>query len=935
MKKLLTLIILVMIIGYGQQYGQALSGTYYIGDPGTKPGGGDPEYATLKAACDDINSKGLSNNVSFYITSNLTENTNVTLGINSEYEILFKPAPTVTPTVTYTQSADNSGISGAFVIGYATSSGVMIPTKNIVIDGSNSDGGTTRDLKFISATGTNAYPFRIRGNCDNITIKNCEITANKSTIAYSIWLNPVLDTGVNYIPDNCTIENCNISSATSNSGTAIHISRSGTTTESMKNTLIKNCMIIAKHRGIHLDGFTENITIEKNTFEVTQTNSGYLSACINGNAIYSTGIVNIFNNDFRKISTVNTSTSYGIRGITASGGGTWYIVNNFFGGFSGGGSLNELTAVRCGSTCVIYNNTIYMNNQTTSGGIYRGIWVAAGNPLIENNIIYNLEDDYVTYNFYGLGTSDFNNLYRNGTLNSKIGYYLADRSTLDDWKNATGQDQNSVSKVVSFASSTDFHLNYYSQGDFDLAGTPIESVTTDIDGNLRNSTYPYMGADENVNISLAPYKRNCDGVANDWTGIPSPTVHASVISNTEAIYTGESGDCRTDQHGGDINGDYNNDLTEVRYTRDENFIYFLFKFRDIIDINRPYIAITIDKDRTDDSPVWIGDDSPVTLNPSTNRGWERQVAIHATTNRSFYPELFADDGSEWYGPLSNYSVGYDEDNNIIEVRLALYDLNIDSNSDVTFTFATFNNVVGYNNAVNTTTASYLDAVTPGYAGTSNAYFRVGGNTIAAEYNENFNTNVNWQQVLTPLPVELTSFQASYNENLVTLTWQTATEINSYCFEVERSNDNTTWDKIGSVNAGGNSNKVLNYEYFDNITTDGKYYYRLKQIDLDGSFKYTSVVEVNAVMPMLYSLSQNYPNPFNPTTKINYSIPVNAKVTLNIYSITGELVITLVDEDLTAGNYTIDFDASKLASGTYFYRIIANDFIQTKKMLLIK
>lgn len=186
-----------------------------------------------------------------------------------------------------------------------------------------------------------------------------------------------------------------------------------------------------------------------------------------------------------------------------------------------------------------------------------------------------------------------------------------------------------------------------------------------------------------------------------------------------------------------------------------------------------------------------------------------------------------------------------------------------------------------------------------------------------------------------LPVELSNFVASFKNNLVTLTWQTATEINSYCFEVERSNDNTTWVKIGSVNAGGNSNKVLNYEYFDNITTDGKYYYRLKQIDLDGSFKYTSIVEVNAVMPIQYSLSQNYPNPFNPTTKINYSIPVNAKVTLNIYSITGELVTTLVDEDLAAGNYTIDFDASRLASGTYFYRIIANDFVQTKKMILIK
>jgi len=362
--------------------------------------------------------------------------------------------------------------------------------------------------------------------------------------------------------------------------------------------------------------------------------------------------------------------------------------------------------------------------------------------------------------------------------------------------------------------------------------------------------------------------------------------------------------------------------------------------QNIFDINKPYIAVTVDKDRTDSFPVWIGDESPVTLNPGTNRGWERQLAIHTTSENNLNIELFADDGDKWYGPLSNYAVSGSMPNKLIEARIALYDLSILPDDEITFTIATFDhkrkdgNVV-YNNDGDVTYLSYIDAVTPGYPDDNFSYFRVGGDYKALEYNENLNNNVVWQLSLTPLPVELISFNAYYTKNVITLNWQTATEINSYCFDIERSNDNTNWVKVGSINAGGNSNKVLNYEYFDNVTAEGKYYYRLKQIDLDGQYKYSSIIEVNAMIPKQYSLSQNYPNPFNPVTKISYSIPVKANVTLNIYNITGELVATLVDKDLTAGTYTIDFDASKLSSSTYFYRIIANDYTQTKKMLLIK
>ena len=98
---------------------------------------------------------------------------------------------------------------------------------------------------------------------------------------------------------------------------------------------------------------------------------------------------------------------------------------------------------------------------------------------------------------------------------------------------------------------------------------------------------------------------------------------------------------------------------------------------------------------------------------------------------------------------------------------------------------------------------------------------------------------------------------------------------------------------------------------------------------------TSVDSKNVVQPLSYKLYQNYPNPFNPSTTISYQIPVPGKVTLKIYDILGREVTTLVNKEQKAGNYKVNFDASRLASGVYFYRIIAGDFVQTKKMILLK
>ncbi len=187
-----------------------------------------------------------------------------------------------------------------------------------------------------------------------------------------------------------------------------------------------------------------------------------------------------------------------------------------------------------------------------------------------------------------------------------------------------------------------------------------------------------------------------------------------------------------------------------------------------------------------------------------------------------------------------------------------------------------------------------------------------------------------------LPVELSSFTALTKGASVNLNWKTATEVNSYAFEIERTNsDAQQWEKITVVNAHGNSNAPISYSYTDENLNAGKYSYRLKMIDNDGSYAYSAVAEASVEQPNEYVLQQNYPNPFNPVTTIQYSLPVKSDVMLQIYSINGELVTTLVNEKQPQGAYNVNFNASGYASGTYIYRLIAGSFVQTKKMILLK
>jgi hypothetical protein len=227
-----------------------------------------------------------------------------------------------------------------------------------------------------------------------------------------------------------------------------------------------------------------------------------------------------------------------------------------------------------------------------------------------------------------------------------------------------------------------------------------------------------------------------------------------------------------------------------------------------------------------------------------------------------------------------------------------------------------------------------DAVT--FANNGDLYIEIGGT-------DETNSSIPFYSATTeaPLPIELQSFTSSVNKNSIKLQWKTIKETNNKEFIVERKSLNTeTWKNTATIEGKGNTNSVTEYNFTDKNLPAGKYDYRLKQVDYNGNFEYfdlNGTVEVG--VPDKFELSQNYPNPFNPMTKIDYQLPMDSKVEIRMYDATGREVKTIVNEFAKAGYYTYELNANGLASGVYFYRIIAsnntNSFSKTLKLMLIK
>lgn len=503
---------------------QPLTGTKIV-----KPSGGD--YASLSAAIADVNSKGVSGTLTLLIDADLSETgspeiTSTTL--TGSNRLVIKPNTGKTPTITFTAVATsgNNGNTCLAVTGSTTNVG------NITIDGSNTASGTTRDMTIsLSDTTNGRYGIRLNGETDNVTIKNLKIvaTAIKRTTAsgsrtYGIY-GVATTAGA---ADSLRVINCEIGSSVSAFYFGIY-KPDGGTLPTGAGLVISGNVVYAQHKGISVWGSSGVASIDANTLSVIGHPTGtYVHSSLNGIYLETwLGTVNISNNKIVTLKAKAVSQTalrplygiivYNVAGTGSPAGQTANIYNNFISDFSYTGDAStassgiEGIAIDAGDQTVnVYYNTIYLNQTASNPTAGIRVYDDAGlSAHLKNNIIVNTVNHDSAYAVYCsptanncLKSSDYNNLFVAGA-NANIGIYnAAKQKSLANWQAASGKDAQSKNLNPAnpfggpgqLTSATNLH--WVSPPTTAWAGTPIPGYTTDIDGDARNATTPYMGADE-------------------------------------------------------------------------------------------------------------------------------------------------------------------------------------------------------------------------------------------------------------------------------------------------------------------------------------------------------------------------------------------------------------------------------------------------------
>lgn len=218
--------------------------------------------------------------------------------------------------------------------------------------------------------------------------------------------------------------------------------------------------------------------------------------------------------------------------------------------------------------------------------------------------------------------------------------------------------------------------------------------------------------------------------------------------------------------------------------------------------------------------------------------------------------------------------------------------------------------------------------------------------IMTEYVAALNTWGTWigaVKHLDIIPVQLESINCTVEGSDVLINWVTSTETNNWGFEIERTsiaedsnhNNSLEWRSIAFIKGKGTTVKKSYYSFRDFGLNPGNYIYRLKQIDYNGTFEYSTKESVEVFFPFKYQLKQNYPNPFNPHTTIEYTIPIQSFTRIIIYDVLGNKIKTLNEGIVEAGSYKIVLDSEGMASGVYFLKMESENYSSFKKMILLK
>lgn len=661
-----------------------LPGTYTVGTGGN--------FATIQDAFDKLSTDGVAGNVTLELIDEL-----YTAPTGQYGYLLNGPIPGAGPNSRVTiKPAENKN-----VVIEGNNEGVFYlkNTSRVTLDGVSLTGATSLTIHALQNT---AYVYNdaldFIDNSDHNVIQYITFIVDDDMRASGngFWYS---NTG-SFAPDSNLIQNNFIKKA----GVALYIIAPTSTTKG-KGNIIRGNRIGSETDSLINYGIQvthgENTIIENNIIQnlkLIEIGTDKLTVGI-GSVICSGTIIR--NNVIHNLRGTSGFSSSGIilYGLSGNLGNNNYVYNNMIYNINSVSTRpNNIIAgiqIQYQNNPKIYYNSVYLSgsgaNQLGSAALY--IYSNVTNADIKNNIFFNTRDEspYCASAIYDYSssnvTSDYNDLYYDDTNNNNCLVRISntDYHTLAEWQ-ATGKDLHSINKLVNFVSATDLHLTGLSIGDVDLTGTPIASITTDIDGNIRSALYPYKGADE-----------------------------ASVV----------------------------------------------------------------------------------------------------------------------------------------------------------------------------------------------------------------------------LPVELVSFTAQAENQQVILKWITASELNNNGFEVQRGINKTEFATIGFVRGEGTTTNQKEYSYIDRELADGKYYYRLKQIDYNGNYEYSKAIEIDVRILDEYTLEQNYPNPFNAVTIIGYVLKENANAKLVLLNAIGEEIAVLVNEEQDKGYHKVEFSAKELSSGVYFYQLRAGDFIETKKMILLK
>ncbi|MFA7359511.1 MAG: T9SS type A sorting domain-containing protein [Candidatus Kapaibacterium sp.] len=894
------------------------------------PDGIEGIYATITAALADLNLRGVSGATNFLLNDATYPTETFPLAVSVTNENM----PSAVNTVTI---KPNVGVT-ALIQGTAAASQIfLIKNSYVTIDGSNAPAGTTKDLTVENLSTSTPQVIRVGSTgttpLTNTTIKNCNVIngANTST-AITVY---GADGAAGYFND-ITIQNNDIQKAYH--GLYILAVMTGTNGSGtlVTNNTINSAVNPISGTGVYAQGVNGITVTDNNIANITH---GTLTTSSTG-VWFATGTFNgiISGNNISNLSYTGTG-AYAPRGIAVTTGyiENYTITNNVISGVTSSGSSAPygINAGGAGGLTIANNSISGLLNSNAGGYGARGLYLSTGvnssNINVYNNLIYNVQatsDASNTYWVLGLaidGATGGANIYYN-TVNlygTYAGYASATISSafcvmnaganaievgnnifVNTYDNSAGLSDKSYS-IYSAALNTAFtninYNDYYAFGAPAVLGSILEiAVQTDKTTLAEWRTATGMDAYSvsgnpgfTSDINLIPDGTNANswtvfnngthiaGITTDYAGNPRPL---TVVLGTPDIGAYEFGQPSV-----------NPNPVSFAPVIGQNII--AFNGLPILDVNFGNLGgitnLTVNNYQGV-APPGSGGDVPLYMN-----GY---FVITQTDGVGYTYDITYTYSEAQLGTIST------ED----KVRLAKSDDN------------------------GVTWVPYLTAGTGAgqyELNTTNNTIKVFGLTAFSTFTITDSDS--------PLPVQLTSFTSSLNGRDVRLTWKTESEINNAGFDVERSvSGSTQWVKAGYVAGKGNSSAPISYTFEDKKLNSGKYNYRLKQIDNNGNFEYhalSNVVEVG--LPTKYELSQNYPNPFNPTTKIDFSLPLDAKVSIKLYDITGREVKTLVNESRTAGYYTVQFNASDLSSGTYFYRIMTKsssaDYIMTKKMVLVK